>query len=47
MPLHIYDLTRLEIMLDRSGCEMRAELSQTPVFEKAVVIFRRKDTSSK
>jgi 2-polyprenyl-3-methyl-5-hydroxy-6-metoxy-1,4-benzoquinol methylase len=47
MPLYIYDLTRLEIMLDRSGCEMRAELSQTPVFEKAVVIFRRKDNSSK
>jgi 2-polyprenyl-3-methyl-5-hydroxy-6-metoxy-1,4-benzoquinol methylase len=42
MPLHIYDLARLEAMLNRTGCEMRAELSPTPVFEKAVVIFRRR-----
>lgn len=46
MPLHIYDLARLEAVLNRSGCEMRAELSQTPVFEKAIVIFRRKGNSS-
>jgi 2-polyprenyl-3-methyl-5-hydroxy-6-metoxy-1,4-benzoquinol methylase len=42
MPLHIYNLSRLEAMLNRTGCEMRAELSQTPVFDKAVVIFRRR-----
>jgi SAM-dependent methyltransferase len=41
MPLQIYDLARLEAMLDRSGCETRVELSQTPVYEKAVVIFCR------
>jgi SAM-dependent methyltransferase len=41
MPLHIYSLSRLQDILKRSGCEMRAALSQTPVFEKAVVIFRR------
>ncbi len=46
MPLHIYNLSKLEAMLSRTGCEMRAELSPTPVFEKAVVIFRRKEQPS-
>jgi 2-polyprenyl-3-methyl-5-hydroxy-6-metoxy-1,4-benzoquinol methylase len=42
MPLHIYNLTRLEAMLNRTGCEMRAELSDTAVFQKAIVIFHRR-----
>lgn len=42
MPLHIYDLSKLEAMLNRAGCETRAELSPTPVFEKAVVVFRHR-----
>jgi 2-polyprenyl-3-methyl-5-hydroxy-6-metoxy-1,4-benzoquinol methylase len=42
MALHIYNLSRLEAMLNRTGCDMLAELSQTPVFEKAIVIFRRR-----
>ncbi|MBA3521645.1 MAG: class I SAM-dependent methyltransferase [Gemmatimonadales bacterium] len=41
MPLHIYDLRKLKAVLARSGCEMRNELADTPVFEKAVVVFRR------
>jgi 2-polyprenyl-3-methyl-5-hydroxy-6-metoxy-1,4-benzoquinol methylase len=46
MPLHIYDLSRLEAMLTRVGCEMHAELSQTPVFEKAILVFRRNEPPS-
>jgi hypothetical protein len=41
MPLQIYSLSRLQDILKGSGCEMRAALSQTAVFEKAIMIFRR------
>jgi SAM-dependent methyltransferase len=41
MPLHIYDLDSLKAMLTRLGCECKAELSPAPVFEKAVIVFRR------
>ena len=42
IPLHIHDLRRIARALERAGCDMRQHLSQTPLFEKAVVIFRRK-----
>jgi SAM-dependent methyltransferase len=41
IPLHIHDLRKIGEALDRAGCESRHQLSQTPLFEKAVVIFRR------
>jgi SAM-dependent methyltransferase len=41
IPLHIHDLRGIDEALRRAGCETRHQLSQTPMFEKAVVIFRR------
>jgi SAM-dependent methyltransferase len=42
IPLHIHDLTRVTDTLSRAGCDTRQQLAQTPLFEKAVVIFRRR-----
>jgi SAM-dependent methyltransferase len=43
IPLHIHDLTRVSEALEQAGCDTRRELTRTPLFEKAVVIFRRRD----
>jgi SAM-dependent methyltransferase len=43
MPLHIHDLGRVTEVLSRAGCDTRQQLSQAPLFEKAVVIFRRRE----
>ena len=41
IPLHIHDLDKVRAALSRSGCDTHHQLIQTPLFEKAVVIFRR------
>ena len=41
IPLHIHDLRRVREALGRAGCETRHQLSQAPLCEKAVVMFRR------
>ncbi len=42
IPLHIHDLEKVTAALSRAGCDTRQHLAETPLFEKAVVIFRRK-----
>src|SRR5262245_31012616 len=42
IPLHIHDLDKVTAVLSRAGCDTHRQLAQTPLFEKAVVIFRRK-----
>ncbi len=41
MPLHIYDLQKVKTALAQAGCETRERLSQGPLCEKVVLVFRR------